>query len=169
MNVLPSPTKSALKAPHMALSHADLSRLMPMHLMISSSGAIISMGPTVPKLGLDGDLTGKGFFDLFDITRPRNITQYQDLANSDGGRLKLRLRQAPHLPMTAIAVPNGNGDGLLLNLSFGFSVVDAVQTFDLTCGDFAATDLTVEMLFLLEAKSAAQTEQKRLNERLQSA
>ncbi len=62
-----------------------------------------------------------------------------------------------------------SGDGLLLDMSFGISVVDAIGTYDLTIGDFAATDLAVEMLYLLEAKSAAMMESRKLNTRLQGA
>lgn len=58
---------------------------------------------------------------------------------------------------------------MTVNLSFGISVVDAVREFDLTAADFAATDLTVEMLYLVEAKSAAMEASRQLNERLQSA
>jgi diguanylate cyclase (GGDEF)-like protein len=57
----------------------------------------------------------------------------------------------------------------VVNLSFGISIVDAVQDFNLTAVDFAPTDLTVEMLYLVEAKSAAMEASRHLNERLQLA
>jgi diguanylate cyclase (GGDEF)-like protein len=44
-----------------------------------------------------------------------------------------------------------------------------VRTYRLTSADFAATDLTVEMLYLVEAQSAAMSEQRKLNRRLQGA
>jgi diguanylate cyclase (GGDEF)-like protein len=58
---------------------------------------------------------------------------------------------------------------MIVNLSFGIFVVDAVQEFRLTAADFAPTDLTIEMLYLVEAKSAAMEASRQLNERLQSA
>jgi diguanylate cyclase (GGDEF)-like protein len=44
-----------------------------------------------------------------------------------------------------------------------------VQDHDLTSAEFAATDLAVEMLYLVEAKTAALREWKALNQRLQGA
>jgi diguanylate cyclase (GGDEF)-like protein len=54
----------------------------------------------------------------------------------------------------------------LINLSLGVHVVDAVQRFDLSSADFAESDPTVDMLYLIEAKSVALEESKRLNGRL---
>mgnify|MGYP004136098171 CR=1 FL=1 len=51
----------------------------------------------------------------------------------------------------------------------GDTVVEAVRDFGLTASDFAATDPTSEMLYLLEAKSAAMAESRRLNRRLDGA
>jgi diguanylate cyclase (GGDEF)-like protein len=47
-----------------------------------------------------------------------------------------------------------DGDGLLVNLSFGIGVIQAVRDHALTHADFAPTDLAVEMLYVVEAKSA---------------
>lgn len=57
----------------------------------------------------------------------------------------------------------------IVNLSFGISVVDAVSDYSLNSADFAATDLTIEMLYLVEAKSAAMEASRKLNLRLQGA
>lgn len=59
--------------------------------------------------------------------------------------------------------------GMIINLSFGISAADAVRTFSLTNSNFAPTDLTVEMLYLLEAKSVVMAASRRLNERLLEA
>ncbi|MBM7069327.1 diguanylate cyclase domain-containing protein [Actibacterium sp. 188UL27-1] len=169
MNVISKPVTAGAAAPYTAFCDATISRLMPLHVVVSPSGVIVGTGPTLRKLGLGPEIEGSDIRDFFDILRPRTFNDIADLTTAMQGRIKLRLRHARHLPMTGLAVPLQGRDEVLLNLSFGFSVVDAVQTFDLTCGDFAATDLTVEMLYLIEAKSAAQTEQKRLNDRLQTA
>ena len=55
---------------------------------------------------------------------------------------------------------------MLLNLSFGIGLADAVRNFTLTDSDFAPTDLAVEMMFLVEAKSAAMGELTSLTGRL---
>jgi diguanylate cyclase (GGDEF)-like protein len=64
-------------------------------------------------------------------------------------------------------LPDGNGT--LMQFGFGIGVIDAVRAYDLNASDFAATDLTVEMLYLVEAKSAAMEESRDLNRRLQAA
>ena len=54
-------------------------------------------------------------------------------------------------------------------VSFGFSVIEAVQDYALSNADFAPTDLAVEMLYLVEAKSAVMKESRDLNMRLHDA
>lgn len=56
-----------------------------------------------------------------------------------------------------------------MNLSFGIDVAETVRVNDLTDADFAPTDLTAEMLYLAEAKSAVMQELRALNHRLQQA
>ncbi len=57
----------------------------------------------------------------------------------------------------------------MLNMSFGIQVNEAVANHGLTIGDFAATDLTVELLYLMEAKTAAMEESRKLNLKLENA
>lgn len=59
--------------------------------------------------------------------------------------------------------------GLLINLSFGLSVAAAVRDHGLSNDAFAPTDLAVEMLYLIEAKTAVMQELHALNTRLQQA
>jgi diguanylate cyclase (GGDEF)-like protein len=58
---------------------------------------------------------------------------------------------------------------MLINLSLGISVADAVARFGLSAADFAPTDPTIDLLYLIEVNSAAFGESKRLNLRLQGA
>ena len=67
-----------------------------------------------------------------------------------------------------MALPGDRG-GMIVNLSFGISIMDAVRDYSLTNADFAATDLAIEMLYLVEAKSAAMEASRRLNLSLQGA
>lgn len=57
----------------------------------------------------------------------------------------------------------------MINFGFGIGVVDAVRDYVLNANDFAPTDLTIEMLYLVEAKSAVMEELRNLNRRLQIA
>jgi diguanylate cyclase (GGDEF)-like protein len=54
-------------------------------------------------------------------------------------------------------------------MSLGVNVVEAVRRYNLSSVDFAPADPTVDMLYLIEAKSIALEESKRLNARLEGA
>jgi diguanylate cyclase (GGDEF)-like protein len=89
-----------------------------------------------------------------------------ELLDLGGGKVQLQVRGRPDLAFRGLAVPMGPGKGALVNLSFGIGVVEAVQRFALTEADFAPTDLTVELLYLYEAKTAVLEELRALNARL---
>jgi hypothetical protein len=149
-----------------AISEFGLDRLMPMHLRVTPSGHICSVGPTLNRLFHETPLTGQRFLEVFEVQRPRHVRSISELGRAEGGQLRLRLRRPPHSPMKGLVTILPGVEGMLINLSFGYGIVDAVRHFDMNCGDFAITDLTIEMLYLIEAKSAAQTEQKKLNLKL---
>lgn len=151
----------------LSLSDAALARLMPMHAWLSPDGRIRRVGPTLQKLRPRLLLPGRPFFDLFEMRRPRSADTLAALMHEGGGRLHLSFRDPPQTQLKGqvVALP----DGVLLDLSFGLSVVEAVAEYGLTLADFAATDLAVEMLFLVEAKTAVLEESRKLNQRLQAA
>jgi diguanylate cyclase (GGDEF)-like protein len=81
----------------------------------------------------------------------------------------LRLRLAPDTGLRGLAVPLADEGALLLNLSLGSSVTDAVRDHGLTDSDFAPTDLAMELLYVVEAKTAVMKELRALNHRLEGA
>jgi diguanylate cyclase (GGDEF)-like protein len=97
------------------------------------------------------------------------VSSIGDLQKAEGTSLSLRFRGGPATQFKGIAVGLGERFGMLVNLSFGITAVDAVGTFHLTSADFPPTDLTVEMLYLVEAKRAVLNESQQLNSRLQGA
>ena len=70
------------------------------------------------------------------------------------------------MALRGLAQPLAEGAGMVLNLSFGIGVVDAVRSHALTASDFAATDLAVEMMYLVEANTAAMDALRGLARRL---
>ena len=141
--------------------------LLPLHMRLSREGRIRHAGPTMQKvLGpmLSGDTA---FADLFDMRRPAAPPCLADRVREGPCRLQLVLRAAPHTSFKGIAVADGRET--LINLSFGISIVDAIRDFDLTSSDFAHTDLAIELLYLVEAKTAILEEWKSLNARLATA
>lgn len=143
---------------------AALARLMPMHLVLDGAGRIQSCGPTLRRLLGAEDPANRPFADLFTLRHGAAAAGVADLLAAPG-RLYVDRRGRADLSFRGIAVPAM--DGALLNPSFGIGVVEAVQRFALTEADFAPTDLTVELLYLYEAKTAVLEELRALNDRLQ--
>jgi len=143
--------------------------LMPMHLRVAGDGRIAHAGPTLRRIAGDGAVAGLPLFDRLRVRRPRGIAGMDDLRRAAGQPLTLDWPGACRTPFKGVAVPDGPGGGLLINLSFGIGLVDAIRDHDLKAGDFATTDLAVEMLYVLEAKATILDEWRKLNGRLHSA
>lgn len=144
-----------------------LDALCPMHVVLSGTGHVTHAGATLCKLRAAGRLVGARFLELFEVQRPHGVTAMDDLRRAAGMKLHLQFRDAPTTGFKGVLVPWQ--EGAVVNLSFGISILDAVRDYALTSADFAATDMTVEMLYLVEAKSAAMAASRKLNQRLQVA
>jgi diguanylate cyclase (GGDEF)-like protein len=154
--------------PDVCLSLAALDRVMPMHLCLDPQGHVMAAGPTLAKLFPEHALIGKDLFALFDLRRTGPIRDMGAVMARLGQLLTLTQRHGT-IVLRGIALPLAVGDGVLLNLSFGNSVLDAVRAYGLTNADFAPTDLTMELLYLVEANAAVRSELSALNSRLAGA
>lgn len=141
----------------------------PMYVIADPKGRIVSAGPTLKKLRPQLTWEGRRFFRVFDLSRPRSVRSVDDLLRTSGSKLHLQFRDAPQTGLKGVCTPLPDGQGAFINLSFGISVLEAVRDYDLTSADFSPTDLTIEMLYLVEAKSAAMEASRQLNLRLQGA
>lgn len=151
------------------LDPAVLGQLMPLYLRLGADGTVHAAGPTMAKLFGAQPLIGGQFFDLFDLRRPGGITDMAALLRSTGRKLHLSPRGPVATPMRGLAVPLAREGGLLVNLGFGIGVIEAVRRHALTDADFAPSDLAVELLYVVEAKSAVMRELRDLNLRLQDS
>ena len=151
------------------LGPVALNGLMPMHVALSAEGRIASVGPTLARLAGDQALVGGWFFTLFEVRRPGGVLAMRDLMARAGETLHLSFRPHTDIGLRGVALPLATGRGMLMNLSFGIGVTEAVKAHALTDADFAPTDLTVELLYLMEAKSAVLDELRALNRRLDGA
>ncbi len=142
--------------------------LMPLHAVLDPEGTIVHTGPTLSRLRQLAPLLGSRFFDRFTVRRPHGLTSMAGLGGSIGTRLHIALRDEPRTPFKGQSVLLEGGK-VFLDLSFGITVADAVKDYGLTEADFAPTDLAIEMLYLIEAKSAAIVESRKLNLRLHQA
>ncbi|MDO5656881.1 MAG: GGDEF domain-containing protein [Paracoccus sp. (in: a-proteobacteria)] len=128
-----------------------LSRLLPMHLVIDGAGFIVSTGPTLRKLIGPADHIEQ-VFQLPDAGQAPAATQIRDMARA-GEMIHLSLTTQSGGRLRGEAEQIGCGR-ILLNLGFGPGLVRAIADYRLTDGDFAASDLAIEMLYLHEANRA---------------
>ena len=146
-----------------------IAQLCPMAIWVDLHGHIRHAGPTLEKICPGTGFVGGRVLEHFRVIRPRSVLTMQDLIGTAGGKLQLQLREPPGITLKGVLVQLPNRLGVIINLSFGISVVDAVRDFSLTSADFAPTDLAIELLYLMEAKSAAMEASRTLNMRLQGA
>ncbi|MGB3243935.1 MAG: GGDEF domain-containing protein [Sulfitobacter sp.] len=152
-------------------SHTSvLDVLCPMHLIVSATGHIMHAGPTIAKLRSATPLKGQRFLEAFSVRRPRAINTMADLRGVAHRKLHLEITGAPRTALKGIMVPIADGsEDAIINLSFGISVIEGVRDYGLSNSDFAATDLAIEMLYIMEANTAAMELSRHLNLRLQGA
>lgn len=151
------------------MSRSMLDVMMPFHVEVSLTGHIRHAGPTIRKLFPEIEQDEDRFLEIFDVKRPRNVHRFSDLYTLTQSRIKLVSRQNSDLALKGVLVSLPAGAGALINLSLGISFAEAVAKYQLYSTDFASSDPTVDMLYLIEAKSVALDESKRLNSRLQGA
>ncbi len=139
----------------LSISFDDLDLLMPMSVVVNAKGVIVHAGPTFHKLFPDQKVQGVSILRLVEMRRPKHVISMEQVRQFTGAKLYMRIRDE-HGLMLAGSITCLPGSGMaVLNLSFGIAVVDAVGIYNLAGSDFAPTDLTVELLYLVEAKSLA--------------
>jgi diguanylate cyclase (GGDEF)-like protein len=151
------------------LGKTGLDMLMPMHLWAGPTGHILRAGPTLQKLRPQDRIRGQRLTEFLEFRRPRGVQVLADLKQHEGCAVQVLFRAPPRLSLKGLVIGLPRDQGILLNLSLGISVAELVRGYGLSSKDFAASDTTVEMLYLIEAQSAVLKESKRLNSRLQGA
>ncbi|MAM62831.1 diguanylate cyclase [Maritimibacter sp. UBA3975] len=146
-----------------------LDTLMPLHLVLDTEGHITHVGPTMAKVLAGRATVGERMLDIFELRRPREAEIYDLLRQGATGKVLLRLNDPFQTQFIGSAVSLPGRDGVLVNLSFGISIFDAVRNYHLAGSDFAPTDLTLELLYVAEANAAAMADSRALNERLHGA
>lgn len=154
------------RPPGHCFSGASLGQLMPLYLWLDAACRVRGAGPTLLKL-LGNAAIGRPLTEVFKLRMPRAVQGAPDLLRSP--RLLMNLRAPPGTGFKGVAVPLQGETGVLLNLSFGAAVRDAVRDHGLSATDFAPTDLAIELLLLLEAKAAVMGEVTKMAERLRGA
>lgn len=152
------------------LPMAELDRLMPMHLVVSPTGHIDRVGPTLAKMRPTQTLVGARLLEVFYLRRPEVYDgSAADLRALAGRPLQLEFRDGPRTPLRGILAQIDSSEALFLNLTFGIAALAALDNYALSNSDFAATDLTFELLYLQEAKMVVEAEYQRLTARLETS
>lgn len=158
----------ALHDPLVALDSTVLARFMPMHLLLDAGGRVRSAGPTLARMLAGTPLMNARFEDLFEVRSPGGAVTADEVLARAGHRFRLIARNGVRAGLRGLGqrLPDGQ---MLLNFSFGIDLIAAVRDLGLTDGDFVATDLAMELLYLAEANSAVTRELRGLNLRLEGA
>ncbi|WBL33835.1 GGDEF domain-containing protein [Sinirhodobacter sp. HNIBRBA609] len=148
-----------------------LGQLMPMFLWLDPQGRISALGPALGKILGPGRILGSRFEQHFRLRCARAGRSGVASALDGRRRISLSLRARPEITLRGSVADVGLGaaDGLLLNLSFGIHLAEAVREFGLTETDFAPSDMAMELLYLQEAKATVLNELRALTVRLEDA
>lgn len=146
-----------------------LDALMPMHLELDSEGTILHVGATLSKLRPEGFFLGKSVFELFHFKRPKQAETFEELVEARGIPFQIQFLSAPETQFRAQLALLNPGEGGILNLAFGVSFLSEIGKYCLHAGDFAFTDPTLDMLYLIEANAATRRESDSLTRRLMGA
>lgn len=158
-----------------SLSAKALGCLLPLHVLVLADGRVRGAGPAIRKLFPARTVNNKMLFSLFDLRAPERLVSCDQLPGVVGRKLQVSpmvcdREECDHrLRMRGVLVPLSEDQGFLLNLSFGSDIMQAVRILQLTEADFAATDMTMELLYLAEANAAVMAETRALGARLNQA
>lgn len=142
---------------------------MPMNLIYDAEFRVVHAGPTFQKVFGGRDPSGMWVQDVLTLRDDGRFPDYVPGQLPTNALIYVRLNAGSETQLKGMAVKIPNSPFSMVNLSFGISLVDVVTEFRLTASDFAQTDLAIELLYLVEAKSAVLEETKQLNQRLQGA
>ena len=159
---LAAPTRITLEA-------ALLDWLMPMHLWLDGKGRIRRSGATLTRL-CDGTAPlGRHFSEVVEVRRPHSVSEIAELMSLDGCGMRLVLREHRDIALRGVVGLLPEGEGVLVNLALGMSGVEAAARAGLTMTDFAPTDQSVDLLYLIEANARVTAAWKEMSIRQRAA
>lgn len=146
-----------------------LNALLPMHLLIDMRGVVLNAGPTFIKLHGPAQVMGLDFFDVLSVRKPRLVDTLDGLRAAVGQKLRVHTITGNCLSFQGHVQELPHDQGFLINLALGSRVVTMLQNNDLLAKDFAPTDASIDLLYLLEVQAAVLKASRALNNRLHGA
>lgn len=155
--------------PEIKLDTRALGFAMPMYICLDPQDVIQAMGPTVMKVVGGPSALGHRLTDCFYVGQAGCTTETTaTMQLTATRRIHLTPRGWPQIGLRGCAITTVD-QGILLNLTFGVHLSEAIRIFELTQADFASSDMAMELLYLQEAKTAVLNEFAALNQRLDDA
>jgi len=142
---------------------STLNSFMPMHLRLNKDTKIIAIGRSLRKI-LTDQVIGRPFDQIFSVLHPHRFS-FQSGKFSQPIVMKLSYGSNSKVPFHALLSSEPSGDGYFLNLSLGISLVEMRDHFQLTAQDFAPTDASIDLLYMVALQDAQVSECKRLTQR----
>ena len=152
-------------------SRDKMAFLFPMFVTLDAAGCITDHGPTLSRIFAD-DITGRMFFDVFTIEKPRRIADLAALHKKTGIKLVITARPDHGEPIQfrSVAMQMGDAAGrLFLDFSIGVSLADAIRRFDLTGAHFRPNDFSIDLFYTLETQRALLDDSTNMAQALTSA
>ncbi len=153
------------------LAREAIEMLFPLHVVVSSSGEIGSIGPTVARI-LKSEVLGVPFFDVFWIDKPKSVRDLAALRERIGTKLilSLSLSEEDSVQFRAVATTLGaEEENLLIDLSLGSDLIQTVARFGLSNAHFRVNDPSIDLLYAFETQRTFLEESQRLAEALSKA
>ena len=154
----------------LALCADTVDLLFPLHILLDSAGRVETIGPTMARV-MPHLSVGTDFFGAFRIDRPRQIAGMDGLRKSLGKKLIIsgQLVAGDPIQFRSVACRVEHSDNLLIDFSFGENLAEVMKRYHLTTADFRPNDLSIDMLFSLEAQKALLEDSQLLTEALSKA
>ncbi|RVT86704.1 GGDEF domain-containing protein [Rhodobacteraceae bacterium CCMM004] len=146
---------------------ATLDLLLPLHARLDAAGRVVHAGPALRRLAGDRALIDRPATCAFRLHRPPDVATAAELFDAAGQPLRLSFAEGVPVQLSGLLALRGEGG--ILNLALGLSELENLGRYGMTCTDFAPTDMTVDMVYLIEANSAIMDEARQLITRLQAA
>jgi len=152
-----------------SLDRKTLARFMPMHFTVDENGIITGVGETLAKLLEDDDMIGQKMLDLFSFRRPQGIDTFEHIKRGLHRKIVLTSVNGVSRRLPGLIAHMGAGQGYLVNLSLGASFFRIFNEGRMHSKDFAPTDQSIDMMYMVEMQQALLAASRGLNNQLNGA
>jgi signal transduction histidine kinase len=150
------------------LGAADLDRLYPCHLVLDPDARVVGGGRVI--LRLLPELSEKPLLqDAFLIERPQDVADFAALCRARDQTVLLAARSRSAVRLKGEFFPVPAAGGAVLFTVLWFSDAGTLDELGLTINDFALSDASPDLLFLVETQAALLRDAQSLTERLKIA